>query len=410
MKTFEIPAHYRSDLISKLKSQRKESDRMKKDFSPTKISVGNLNIFLARHFGLCYGVENAINVSFNAVAENQDKNIYLLSEIIHNPLVNEDLQKAGVRFIQDTRGNQLIPWEEINSDSIIIVPAFGTTVEIEKIIKSKKLKTEKYTSTCPFVEKVWNKAALIGKQGYSVIIHGKYSHEESQATFSHSKEDAPSLIIRGMEEAELLAAYIRGEKSRDSFYLDFKNKYSAGFDPAKDLQKLGVVNQTTMLAKETQAISNFLKTVIAEKYALTKESIKEHFADTRDTLCYATNDNQNAVNELKEVPADFALVVGGYNSSNTSHLFEILEEVVPTYYIRNEKNIMNKEDIESWNFREKQLAMMKLPVLDLSEAKNILISSGASCPDSVVESIIRKIYSLYGMKNDYEAWVSEVLS
>ncbi len=410
MKTFDIPVHYKSSLISKLKDQRKAEDRMKKDFTPSTISAGGLNIHLARHFGFCYGVENAIEVSFNAVAENPDKKIYLLSEIIHNPLVNQDLLDEGVQFIMDTSGRQLIPWEEIDEKSIIIIPAFGTTVEIEKIITDKKLKTSRYTSTCPFVEKVWNKAEQIGKQGYTVVIHGKAEHEESKATFSHSKENAPSVIIRNMIEAENLAEYINENKSDDEFYSEFAGKYSANFNPSVDLKKIGVVNQTTMLATETQEIADYLKSVVSEKYKLNSDNIKEHFADTRDTLCYATNDNQNAVNELKKTPADFALVVGGYNSSNTSHLFEILAEELPTFYIKNEEKILSKTKVKQWDMYNKELVEADLPDLSDKQNKNILISSGASCPDSVVESVIQKLYKLYGLQNEYESYKTELLT
>ncbi len=410
MKSFDIPVHYKSTLISRLKEQRKTEDRMKMDFSPTVISAGGMNIHLARHFGFCYGVENAIEVSFNAVAENQDKKIYLLSEIIHNPLVNQDLLDEGVRFIMDTSGNQLIPWDEIDDQAIIIIPAFGTTVEIEQIINDKNLQTARYTSTCPFVEKVWNKAEQIGKNGYSVVIHGKAEHEESKATFSHSKENAPSVIIRNMAEAERLAKYLQQAQSDEEFYKEFEGKYSQGFIPSRDLQKIGVVNQTTMLATETQAIADYLKDVMVEHYNLDEESIKDRFADTRDTLCYATNDNQTAVNELKKTPADFAIVVGGYNSSNTSHLYELLDEQLPTFYIKNEEKLLSKTKVKHWDMYTQELVERDLPDLTDKPKKNILISSGASCPDSVVENVIDRLYELYELTPEYQKYRDELLS
>ncbi len=410
MKSFEIPVHYRSPLISHLKENRKSADRMKKDFSPTLFQAGDLEIYLARHFGFCYGVENAIEVSFRAVSENPEKRIFLLSEIIHNPLVNQDLQDQGVKFIMDTAGQQLIPWDTITEEDVIIVPAFGTTVEIEEIIKSKNLKTERYTSTCPFVEKVWNKAEQIGNKGYSVVIHGKAEHEESKATFSHSKEQAPSVIVRNMDEAKQLSQYITAAKSREDFYKEFKGKYSEGFDPERDLQKIGVVNQTTMLATETQEIADYLKSVMIEHYALSEDAVKERFADTRDTLCYATNDNQSAVIELKNTPADFALVVGGYNSSNTSHLFEILEKELPTFYIKNQDKILSRDQVMQWNMHRQELEEVALPDLSQKSPKRILISSGASCPDSVVEAVIERLFSLYNQDAEYQKEKNKLLN
>ncbi|MGH2643902.1 MAG: 4-hydroxy-3-methylbut-2-enyl diphosphate reductase, partial [Chitinophagaceae bacterium] len=208
MKTFDIPIIYRSPLISAIKTKRKLQDRMKKDFSPTLLDFGPVQIMLPRHFGFCYGVENAIEIAFRTVEENPDKRIFLLSEMIHNPHVNEDLRERGVQFIMDTSGKQLLPWEEITSEDIVIIPAFGTTKEIESHLKDIGIETDHYNATCPFVERVWNKAASIAEKDYTVIIHGKPGHEETRATFSHSKIHCPTVIVRNMKEAERLADYI----------------------------------------------------------------------------------------------------------------------------------------------------------------------------------------------------------
>ncbi len=408
MKNFNIPSKYNSSVIRKIKDDRKAEDRMKKDCSPSEIDLGGLKFYLARHFGFCYGVENAIEVSFRALEENPDKRVFLLSEIIHNPIVNDDLMERGVHFIMDTSGNQLIPWDEIGEEDIIIVPAFGTTLEIEKIIEDKKLTTERYISTCPFVEKVWNKAAKIGAQGYSVIIHGKPMHEESRSTFSHSQEGAPSLIIRNMEEAVALSHYICGEKSADDFFVEFEGRYSVGFDPEKDLKRVGVVNQTTMLASETQAISDYIKQVLQQHYALSKETIKEHFADTRDTLCYATNDNQQAVLQLRETPGDFSVVVGGYKSSNTSHLYDLMHEKLPSYYIPRASHITDEGLITHWDFDANTETTSQLN-MNSEDELHILITSGASCPDSIVEDVMEQLSKVYGKHAEYKAWRDRVL-
>ena len=192
MKKFDIPLHYRSPIISKVKAKRKLEDPRKKDFSPTHLNFGNVTFVISRHFGFCYGVENAIEKSYKAIQENPDKRIFLLSQMIHNPDVNDDLLSQGVRFIQNTDGSQLIPWSEIHSEDIVIIPAFGTTVETQELLESKGIDTVKYNTTCPFVEKVWNRSSKLGDLDHTIIIHGKHKHEETKATFSHSKENAPS--------------------------------------------------------------------------------------------------------------------------------------------------------------------------------------------------------------------------
>jgi 4-hydroxy-3-methylbut-2-en-1-yl diphosphate reductase len=399
MKSFEVPIIYRSPLISAIKKKRKEMDKMKKDFTPTLLDFGPLQIYLARHFGFCYGVENAIEIAFRTVEENPGKRIFLLSEMIHNPQVNADLQAHGIVFLQDTYGKQLIPFEEITSDDIVLIPAFGTTLEIEEKLKRIGIQTEKYNTTCPFVEKVWNRSEAIANKDYTIIIHGKPTHEETRATFSHAASSAPSVVVKDMAEAKELAKYITGEKSADQFNHEFSNQYSAGFDAAKDLQRIGVVNQTTMLASDTQAIADYLKEVIKQTYQPT--NTEERFADTRDTLCYATNDNQTAVSGLLKTEADLAIVVGGYNSSNTSHLVELCEEKLPTYFINNEEKILSAKEILHHNFHTKEEILMA-DFLPAKEPVRILITSGASCPDALVEGVISKLAGIYGVEDMIE--------
>ena len=177
MKQFNVPIIYRSPLISAIKQRRKQQDKMKKDFSPTLLNLGDLHIYLARHFGFCYGVENAIEIAFRTVDENPGKRIFLLSEMIHNPHVNEDLQERGVQFLQDTHGKQILPFELLTADDIVITPAFGTTLHIEKKLDDIGLETKRFNTTCPFVEKVWNRSEQIARRGYSIVIHGKPRHE-----------------------------------------------------------------------------------------------------------------------------------------------------------------------------------------------------------------------------------------
>ncbi|OGU35706.1 MAG: 4-hydroxy-3-methylbut-2-enyl diphosphate reductase [Ignavibacteria bacterium GWB2_35_6b] len=392
MKKFDIPIHYKSSIISRLKEQRKNEDPRKKDFSPSVLDFGPVVFYIARHFGFCYGVENAIEIAYKTIEENEGKRIFLLSEMIHNPGVNADLQNRGVKFIMDTEGKQIINWDELNSEDIIIIPAFGTTIEIENKLKEIAIDTKKFDTTCPFVEKVWNRASVLGEKDYTIIIHGKHKHEETRATFSHSVQKGKSVIVRDIKETEILGKIISGEISSKDFYRIFEGKYSQEFDVEKDLLKVGVVNQTTMLASETQAIADHLKNIMMNKYG--EANIKEHFADTRDTLCYATNDNQQATYGLLAQDADFAIVVGGYNSSNTSHIVELLEQKFKTYFISSANKIISQELIRHFDFHNKVEVNTENFLLKKEKIK-IVLTSGASCPDAVVDDVLNKILSFY---------------
>jgi 4-hydroxy-3-methylbut-2-enyl diphosphate reductase len=404
MKQFDVPNIYRSNLISSIKNKRKQQDKLKKDFTPTLLDFGGLHIYLARHFGFCYGVENAIEIAFRTIDENPGKRIFLLSEMIHNPQVNKDLIERGVQFLQDTYGKQLIPFEEITKDDIVLIPAFGTTLDIEKMLNEKGIPTERYNTTCPFVEKVWNRGEQIAQKGYSIVIHGKPKHEETRATFSHAASHTPTVIVNDIEETIELAKYITGEKNAAEFYTEFKGKYSEGFDVSKDLEKIGVINQTTQLATDTQAIADYLKSVMITKYNLDATNIAERFADTRDTLCYATNDNQTAVAGMLATEADLALVIGGYNSSNTSHLVELCEQKLPTYFIDSAERIISNNELIDCNWKTKEQRTVT-DFLPNNNPVKILITSGASCPDALVETVIRKLANFYNVEEKIDSLI-----
>lgn len=348
--------------------------------------------YLARHFGFCYGVENAIEISYKALEENDSRRVFLLSQMIHNQEVNGDLENRGITFIMDTDGRQLIPWDEIGSDDVVIIPAFGTTLEIENLLLDKGVEVQKYNTTCPFVEKVWNRAQKLGQDLYTVVIHGKPGHEETRATFSHSSKDAPSVIVRDMDDAVHLGNFILGRSSADEIADRFKGKLSRGFDPARHLSRVGVVNQTTMLAAETQAIADYLRTVMIEKYG--QDQVKDHFADTRDTLCYATNDNQDATYELLKTDADLAVVVGGYNSSNTSHIVELCARKFPTYFINSEKEIVSGTEIRHFDYANKQKLVTR-DFLPVKPKVRIVLTSGASCPDTLVDRVMLRLLEFF---------------
>lgn len=388
MKQFEVPAFYRSPLISKIKAARKVQDPRKKDFTPTEIQLGEFTFLLARHFGFCYGVENAIERSYKALAENPGKRIFLLSQMIHNPAVNQDLTENGISFLQDTNGKQLIEFSDLTPNDVVLIPAFGTTLEIEQQLKARGLDIQTYNTTCPFVEKVWNRSDKLGETQHTIIIHGKHQHEEARATFSHAAASAPALVIKDMKEAEFLGSFLKGEKTVQDFHAYFEGRMSTGFDPNIHLQKIGVVNQTTMLASETEGITQFLREVMIGIYG--QENIKNHIADTRDTLCYATNDNQTATYGLLEKEADFAIVVGGYNSSNTSHLVELLEQKFKTFFIKDATEIASDFSLHSFDIHSHQLQHHPSFINNQSKQR-IVLTSGASCPDSIVEAVMKRI-------------------
>lgn len=392
MKTFNVPEFYRSPLISKIKQYRRIQDPRKKDNSPTLLDFGPIQYLIARHFGFCYGVENAIEIAFKALTENPGKRIFLLSQMIHNPEVNQDLIERGILFLQDTYGNQLIPFDTLTPSDVVIIPAFGAPLNIIDLLKSKHIKTESYNTTCPFVERVWKKSESIGKENYTIIIHGKYDHEETRSTFSRSEQHSRAIVIKDLEEAHRLGSYLLKLKTKEQFITEFKGKYSEHFNIDTDLQRIGVINQTTMLASETQAISDYFKSLMIQTYGI--ENLNQHFADTRDTLCYATNENQDATYGLLEAEADLAIVVGGYNSSNTSHLVELCERKFKTYFISSEKDINTKNIIHHFNYQTKTQLATSYFIPDKEPVK-IILTSGASCPDSVLEAIIHKINGFY---------------
>lgn len=394
-KKFDIPEFYTSEIIKTVKEARQVLDPRKKDLEPVTVDFGPVQFLVPRHFGFCYGVENAIDIAYRTVEQNPDKNIYLLSEMIHNPNVNEDLIRRGVRFLFETNGEVLIPFSQLTAEDIVIVPAFGTTLEIQRELEAIGINPYQYDTTCPFVEKVWKRGSQLGKKDNALVIHGKHTHEETRATFSHSAAASSAVVVvLNPEEAHILADIMLEKRPLSDFDTHFGHKSTPGFNPLQDLEKFGVINQTTMLATETQEVMNILRAAVVEKYG--EDNVKQHFADTSDTLCYATNENQSATRALMETEADLALVVGGYNSSNTTHLVELLEHKFPTYHIRDVSEMKSPEEIHHFDQWKKQVLVTAdwLP-LQLGRPLKIAITSGASCPDALVDEVILKVLSYF---------------
>lgn len=391
-KKFQIPDMYKSPIIRKVKEATKITDPMKKDLEPTRLNFGPVQFYIPRFFGFCYGVENAIDIAYRAVDEHPDKNIYLLSEMIHNPTVNEDLLGRGVQFLQDTAGNQLVPFSSLSSEDIVIVPAFGTTLEIEAELKKIGIDPYQFNTTCPFVEKVWKRGKQLGKKDYALVVHGKYEHEETRATFSHSADHSAVVVVLNPEEAKVLAEIMTEERPLSDFEEYFGHKATPGFNPLEDLKRFGVINQTTMLATETQEVMDILKVATIERFG--EADILDHFADTSDTLCYATNENQSATLELAKQPADIAVVVGGYNSSNTMHLVEILEHSFPTYHVRDASEFKSENEVHHFDQWKKEVLITK-DWLPSKRPLRVAITSGASCPDVLVDEVMLKLLSYF---------------
>ena len=360
-KSFEIPKMYRSPIIRKVKEANKVTDPRKKDLDPTELDFGPLKVLIPRHF--------------------------------HNPTVNEDLLDRGVRFLFDTDGTERIPIESLSSDDIVIVPAFGTTLDIQEKLQKQGIDPYQYNTTCPFVEKVWKRGSQLGKKGYSLVVHGKHEHEETRATFSHSSDHSETVVVLNPDEARILAEIMTEERPLEDFDTYFGHKSTDGFNPREDLEFFGVINQTTMLATETQEVMDILKEAAKQRFG--EENIKNHFADTSDTLCYATNENQSATYALADADPDVAIVVGGYNSSNTMHLVEILEDYCPTFHVRDANEFDSPDKILHFDQWDKEMKETSDWLPDLDRPVRIALTSGASCPDILVDEVLLKILSFY---------------
>lgn len=406
MKIFQVPEFYKSPVISKVKQYLRIQDPRKKNVNPAVLDFGPVSFYIARHFGFCYGVENAIEIAFRALDENPEKRIYLLSQMIHNPEVNKDLNERGVQFLQDTHGNSLISLDILTSEDIVIIPAFGAPLAMLQLLEEKGINTKAYNTTCPFVERVWKKSEQIGKTEHTLIIHGKYNHEETRSTFSRSATHSGGVVVvKDLAEARKLGEYMLGQKSQQEFESEFKDKFTNGFSIDTHLNKVGVINQTTMLASETEEISEYFKNIMLQKFG--KENISDHFADTHDTLCYATNENQDATYGLLNTDADLAIVVGGYNSSNTLHLVELCEGKFPTYFISSAKEIQEDKSIHHFDHKSKKMIHSPQFLLQKDKLK-IVLTSGASCPDSILEEVIHKINNLVGKTKNTEEVISSL--
>jgi 4-hydroxy-3-methylbut-2-enyl diphosphate reductase len=343
---------------------------------------GRVTFHLAREFGFCYGVDKAIDFAYETRTKFPDRNIYITNEIIHNPTVNRKMQEMGIRFLNgpDKADKGL---EDVEPGDIILIPAFGTTVaELEDLKKKGCLLVD---TTCGSVVAVWKRVEKYAADGFTALIHGKYNHEETQATSSRAGK---YLVVRDKEEAQNVCDYIVNGGDRERFLACFAKASSPGFDPDRDLERLGCANQTTMLSSESLEIANMLQEAMTRRYGA--EALSEHFRHF-DTICSATQERQDAVLALLAgQKLDLMIVIGGYNSSNTSHLLEIAQHAgVPGYHVKDAACIRSKGAIE-----HKLLGSPDPAVTTswLPEGKIMVgITAGASTPNRIVEEVIVKI-------------------
>jgi 4-hydroxy-3-methylbut-2-en-1-yl diphosphate reductase len=365
----QLDQSYHSPLIDKVRAA---------GFS---LKSGRLEIHLAKEFGFCYGVERAVEFAYETRARFPDRRIFLTNEIIHNPRVNAELQGMGVKILTDSASRS-----EITERDVVIMPAFGVPVEALREFNKKGCVI--VDTTCGSVMSVWRRVESYSQEGFTSVIHGKYDHEETRATCSRASK---YLVVKDQEQAEHVCGYIKGSGARDSFLATFKDACSGGFDPDKDLGKIGFANQTTMLSRESIGISEMLREALRARYGDAELPARFHHFDT---ICSATQDRQDAIRELGEKKMDVILVIGGYKSSNTGHLVEIASGFCPAFHVEDATSLISPEKI-----RHKKTGAQDILEtsgwLPAGEIK-VGVTAGASTPNRVVEEVIQCLIDICG--------------
>lgn len=428
-------ALYQSRLCAAIKALARQHERSAA--APVTLDFGAVQYVIPSHFGFCLGVKNAIERAYETLAENPGKRVFMLSELIHNPFVNEDLLRRGLRYLQTekgvpytvsgqvadatTTGSDVLLWDTLTPEDIVIIPAFGATDEDKRRLVRKGIAVYHYDATCMLVEKVWKAARAYGREGYTVVIHGKHEHEETKATFSNTRRYAPAVIVRNLEEAHLLGEIIASDDANRhaKFYELFAGRHTPGFDVSRHLDRVAVVNQTTLLMNETLSIIEHLREVYRKKFG---EESRVGGTSRRDTLCYATQVNQDALSRALSVPLDAAFVIGGRNSSNTYQLFRLCEQALgeKAFFIQSEASITSPTSVQHYVYVGKGSGRCEARALwpdfassgatngqvDSSQPakgsaelgatpKRVLITGGASCPDGIIQQVITRINSFF---------------
>ena len=380
----EVESHYRSEIVDRIRA------------AGGMTTVGNTTIRLAKDFGFCYGVERAIDLAYAARKVFSDRKVYLLGEIIHNPEVNRQIREMGV--ISIPLGQQEETIAQLNSDDVVIVPAFGAETRLMKLISERGCLT--VDTTCGDVMSVWKRVRGYAKDGITSIIHGKAVHEETRATASRALGDKGTghyLIVLTLADVDYVCDYIRQGGDKAAFYARFPGAYSDGFDPDLHLKRVGVANQTTMLKSETEDVQRRVRQAVVDRDG---EDLARNNYQVFDTICGATQERQDALFGLLKVPLDVLLVVGGYNSSNTTHLVEIGEQHLPTFFIRNADCIKTLEEIVHFDLHQKAETTSYTQRLTGGEPVTIGITAGASCPNNLIEDTILRVLQLRGISRE----------
>ncbi len=413
-------ALYQSKLCDAIKLLGRRHERT--TTSPVTLNFGAVEYVIPSHFGFCLGVKNAIERAYETLAANPGRRVFMLSELIHNPFVNEDLLMRGLRYLQTDKGvpftvsgghgrageTEPLLWETLTSEDIVIIPAFGATDEDKSRLVRKGIAVYSHDATCMLVEKVWKAARAYGRDGYTVVIHGKHEHEETKATFANTRRYAPAVIVRNMEETRLLAEIIASDDPahRARFFDIFAGKHTPGFDVTRDLQRVAVVNQTTLLMNETREIIHFLRETFLQKFGpdIAGQQARVGGSGRSDTLCYATQVNQDALARALDSAIDTAFVIGGKNSSNTYQLYRLCEQRLPgrAFFIQSEASILTREKVEHYVFpshhpRAGMGGRIEIHSLWPGDCghKRVLITGGASCPDGIIQQVVTRINSLW---------------
>ena len=416
-------ALYQSALCTAIKAVARRREGVAT--APIPLDFGAVRYLIPSHFGFCLGVKNAIDRAYETLAANPGRRVFMLSELIHNPFVNEDLLRRGLRYLQTEKGVPFaingqkstaapgVPllWDTLTPDDIVIIPAFGATDEDKKRLVLKGIAVCQYDATCMLVEKVWKAARSYGRAGYTVVIHGKHEHEETKATFSNTRRHAPAVIVRNLEETRLLGEII-GEAQHDPLGAQtrlegaFGERHTPGFDVTRDLTRVAVVNQTTLLVNETREIITYLRDLYTTVFGpdTAGEPPRVGGSGRNDTLCYATQVNQDALSRALEEPLDAAFIIGGKNSSNTYQLYRLCAQKLgdKAFFIQSESNIRSLAEVEHYVFPASgpahggHVEINPLwPSFNEDAPKRILITGGASCPDGVIQQVITRINSLF---------------
>ncbi len=399
-------ALYQSQLCAAIKTLARQQERTAA--APVTLDFGAVGYVIPSHFGFCLGVKNAIERAYETLAENPGRRVFMLSELIHNPFVNEDLLRRGLRYLQTDRGaphpvddrpDSPPLWDTLVPEDIVIIPAFGATDEDKRRLVKKGIAVFHYDATCMLVEKVWKAARAYGREGYTVVIHGKHEHEETKATFSNTRRFAPAVIVRNLAEARLLTEIIAGDGAAGQarFEAKFAGRHTPGFDVERDLQRVAVVNQTTLLMNETLEIIEHLRRVFRDKFG---DDSRVGGGGRRDTLCYATQVNQDALTRALAEPLDAAFVIGGKNSSNTYQLFRLCEERLGdrAFFIQSEASIASRAQVEHYVYDGSGHGHTEIRPLWPAEAPaplRVLVTGGASCPDGIIQQVITRINSFF---------------